>query len=227
MRTQLSDDKTQSDQQELSCPVGERECSVISELERVRQEIAALQALVRTDELTGLYNYRHFLDSLELELERARRSGQAMTLIMLDLDHFKAVNDNWGHEFGNIVLAAVSKLLRETVRRVDIPCRFGGEELAVILPGTTLNAAVKLANRLCDKIRALALETQGQSVSITSSFGVDVYNPTDTDNVSQFVRRTDSWLLQAKEQGRDRVCHAPYPKEASVSQDERDMLLNG
>lgn len=92
----------------------------------MRLEVANLQAMVRTDELTGLFNYRHFQESLGLEMERARRSGQTMSLIMLDLDHFKLVNDSWGHEFGNIVLARVSKLLLETVRRVDIACRFGG-----------------------------------------------------------------------------------------------------
>jgi PleD family two-component response regulator len=124
--SQLDSDKTQSEQQSLSCPVGEPECSFISELARVRLEVANLQAMVRTDELTGLFNYRHFQESLGLEMERARRSGQTMSLIMLDLDHFKLVNDSWGHEFGNIVLARVSKLLLETVRRVDIACRFGG-----------------------------------------------------------------------------------------------------
>lgn len=223
----MGEEEAQSDQQELHCPVGELECSLLSELARVRKELVSLQALVRTDELTGLYNYRHFLESLELEMERTRRSGQAMTLIMLDLDHFKLVNDNWGHEFGNTALAAVSKILMETVRRVDISCRFGGEELAVILPGTSLKSAVKLAERLCEKVRELSLFAQDEPVGITASFGVDIYSPVDTDNVSQFVRRTDVWLLQAKEEGRNRVCHAPYQEEVGVSQDERDMLLNG
>lgn len=205
--------------------MGEPECSFISELARVRLEVANLQAMVRTDELTGLFNYRYFQESLELEMERARRSGQTMSLIMLDLDHFKRVNDNWGHDFGNVVLARVSKLLLETVRRVDIACRFGGEELAIILPGTTLGSGVSLANRLCEKIRALPFEFQTQPLSVTASFGVDVYRADDSDSARQFLRRTDAWLLLAKEEGRDRVCHAPFSKASSVSHDERDLLL--
>lgn len=227
MQSQLEGDKTKTESLELSCPVGEPECAIISELARVREEMASLQTKVRTDELTGLFNYRHFVEGLDLEMERARRSGQSMSLIMLDLDHFKRVNDSWGHEFGNVVLARVSKLLLETVRRVDIACRFGGEELAVILPDTTLRSGVNLANRLCEKIRVLPFEFQGEAVQITASFGVDVYKPEEKDSASQFVRRVDSWLLIAKQEGRDRVCHAPFKKASSVSQDERDLLLKG
>lgn len=227
MSSQLESDKTQNEDPELCCPVGESACSIISELARIRLEVENLQTKVRTDELTGLFNYRHFQESLGLEMERARRSGQALSLIMMDLDHFKLVNDRWGHEFGNVVLASVSKLLQETVRRVDIACRFGGEELVIILPDTPLDSGVNLANRLCDKVRALPFESKGQSVDITASFGVDVYSPDDRDSPSQFVRRTDAWLLLAKEEGRDRVCHAPFKKASSVSQDERDLLLKG
>lgn len=93
------------------------------------------------------------------------------------------------------------------------------------MPGTTLGSGVSLANRLRKKIRALPLEFQPQPLSVTASFGVDVYSSDDSDSASQFLRRTDAWLLLAKEEGRDRVCHAPFLKAASVSHDERDLLL--
>ncbi|MDX1491491.1 MAG: GGDEF domain-containing protein [Pseudohongiellaceae bacterium] len=226
LRNQQGNEQVQEDA-ELACPVGEAECAVLSELRSARKELASLQSLVRKDELTKLYNYRHFMDSLELEMERTRRSGHAMSLIMVDLDHFKKINDNWGHEFGNEVLSRVAEVISDTVRRVDIPCRFGGEELAIILPDTTLRSAVMLANRLRERIESLVFERGEEKVLVSASLGVDVYRAKDNDTSGEFIHRADAWLLQAKEQGRDRVCHAPYRKESSVTQDERDLLLKG
>ena len=94
-----------------------------------QEEIRQLAALVRTDELTRMFNFRYFNQALSLEVERTRRSGQPTCLIMLGLDHFKAVNDAYGHEAGNVVLGHIFGLVKKTVRRLDIPCRCGGEEL--------------------------------------------------------------------------------------------------
>ena len=103
-----------------------------------QEEIRQLAALVRTDELTRLFNFRYFNQALSLEVERTRRSGQPTCLIMLGLDHFKAVNDAYGHEAGNVVLGYIFGLIKKTVRRLDIPCRYGGKEFTIILPDTTL-----------------------------------------------------------------------------------------
>ncbi len=111
------------------CPAGDAICPHYRELQRLREENQELAALVRTDELTGLFNFRYFLQAVELEMERSRRSDQPTTLIMMDIDHFKEVNDQHGHEVGNLTLAHVAKVIRNAIRRLDIPCRYGGEDL--------------------------------------------------------------------------------------------------
>ncbi|MCY4181650.1 MAG: GGDEF domain-containing protein, partial [Gammaproteobacteria bacterium] len=108
------------------------------EVEQLRKQVEYLRALVHTDELTGLSNLRHFNETLSLELERTRRSKQPSCLILLDLDNFKAVNDDHGHEVGNSVLCHFAKVIRQTIRRLDTPCRLGGDEFAIILPATNL-----------------------------------------------------------------------------------------
>jgi PleD family two-component response regulator len=117
-----------------SCPAGDDKCTNLTEVKRLQEEIKQLAALVRTDELTRLFNFRYFNQALSLEMERTRRSGQPTCLIMLDLDHFKEVNDVYGHEAGNIVLRHISSLIRKTVRRLDIPCRYGGGRIYYYSP---------------------------------------------------------------------------------------------
>lgn len=192
---------------QLQCPLGDPACAYLTELEQLRSEVNALSALVRTDELTGLFNYRHFMQAMELEIERTRRSLRPMALIMLDLDHFKIFNDRWGHVFGNSSLVHIARLILGTSRKLDIACRFGGEEFAIILPDTSLRSGVLLANRLHQKIAASVLRYDDQPVSVTASFGVDVYLPTDRDYPSQFLHRADAWLSKAKANGRNQVCH--------------------
>jgi diguanylate cyclase (GGDEF)-like protein len=208
----------------LQCPQGGA-CSHMGELEKLRSELETLRTLVHTDALTGLFNYRHFTQALDLEMERARRSGKSVALLMMDLDHFKSFNDTWGHEFGNKTLVHVARLIQTTVRRLDIPCRYGGEEFAVILPDTTLHAAITLAERLRAIIAETPLYSDDTEVHVTCSAGVDVHVAGDRDDVESFVRRTDAWLLQAKASGRNRVCHPAERPATHVSTDERDLLL--
>lgn len=201
-----------------SCPFG-------VELAAVKEELVGLAALVRTDELTGLFNFRHFQQSLDLEMERARRSGHAVALVMLDLDHFKKLNDRWGHECGNFTLKHVSRLIEKALRRLDIPCRYGGEEFAIILPDTNLHAAISIADRLRKNIEESVLLFNAETVQVTASVGVDVFAPNDKDDVSRFVARVDAWLYAAKQAGRNRVHHALDREETHVSKEERDFLL--
>ena len=225
MSKSISQSKINTASEQLPCNGTAESCRFVLELEAVRGELVGLNTLVRTDELTGLFNFRHFQYSIDLEMERARRSGHAVALLMLDLDHFKELNDRYGHECGNFILKQVSHIIQKALRRLDIPCRYGGEEFAVILPDTSLNAAINLANRLRQSIEEMALEFNGNKLSVTTSVGVDVYKSNDKDDVHRFIARTDAWLYEAKRSGRNRVHHAPEREETHVSTEERDFLL--
>ncbi len=207
------------------CPVHGALCPYEEELMDLREEVQALSTQVRTDELTGLYNYRHFLHSIDLEMERGRRSGHPVSLIILDLDHFKEFNDHYGHEFGNLALQHVARIVLTTLRRLDIPCRYGGEEFAIILPNTPLHAAISLAERLRLSIEQTPLVVADEPVRITASFGVDWLRPYEKGDLTQFVARADAWLYKAKEAGRNTVRHPEDVSETHVSKEERDFLL--
>ncbi|TQV81044.1 GGDEF domain-containing protein [Exilibacterium tricleocarpae] len=214
----------------LVCPVGESHCAFLDELARLRQQNRELAEQVRTDTLTGVFNYRHLIQSLEQEIERTRRSAQPTTLIMLDLDHFKLVNDTWGHDTGNAALVNATAAIRGAVRKLDVPCRYGGEEFAVVLPSTSLLMGIQVAERLRNTIVNSPLRIDDQVIRLTASFGVDVFAPGDTETPEAFLKRTDQYLYQAKQNGRNRVCHAIDARlntGTSISQAERDALLGG
>ena len=212
----------------IVCPVGEETCEYLDEVKALRQANCELSELVRTDTLTGIHNFRFFIQSLELELERTRRSGQPTTLIMVDLDHFKQVNDNWGHEFGNTALIQTAAAIRRAVRKLDIPCRYGGEEFAIILPSTDVFVGAQVAERIRKIIESTPLEAGDQIVNLTASFGVDEFSSTQNDSPQAFVKRADKYLYQAKEGGRNRVCHAVSERvdtDLNVSAEEKDALF--
>ncbi|PCI75848.1 MAG: GGDEF domain-containing protein [SAR86 cluster bacterium] len=196
-----------------TCPAGDDKCTNISEVKRLQEEIKQLAALVRTDELTRLFNFRYFNQALSLEMERTRRSGPPTCLIMLDLDHFKAINDAYGHEAGNVVLGHISSLIRKTVRRLDIACRYGGEEFTIILPDTTLRQGVRFANRLRLIIENSPTKTSDALLGIEASFGVVVYTKGDQSTEKEFVEKVDSFLYLAKQEGRNKVCHTSFSDE--------------
>jgi diguanylate cyclase (GGDEF)-like protein len=192
------------------CPAGDKNCPHFRELERLREENQELAALVRTDELTGPFNFRYFYQGVELEMERSRRSNQPTVLIMMDIDHFKEVNDEYGHEVGNLALAYVAKILRNAIRRLDIPCRYGGEEFALILPDTPLSAGIMFANRLRQLVETAHIDIAGAQIRLTASFGVDVYRKDDHCTAREFIDRADSLLYAAKSQGRNQVSHPQF-----------------
>jgi diguanylate cyclase (GGDEF)-like protein len=210
------------------CPVGEATCPLIDELLEQRQTSCELEQLVHTDTLTGLFNYRHFAMALERELERTRRTAQPTSMILMDLDHFKQVNDTWGHEAGNQVLRKASELIRQTLRKIDIPCRYGGEEFAIILPDTHQTLAVHAAERLREAIMKTSVAVAGGVIEFTASMGVHVYTMGDGVSAEEFVKQTDEQLYRAKEEGRNRVCYRPYEyirTETEVSLDEKRALF--
>ncbi len=198
------------------CPAGDDNCPNLLDVEKLREEVKQLATLVRTDELTGLFNFRYFNQALSLEMERTRRSGQPTCLIMCDLDHFKDINDLHGHEVGNIVLSHVAGLIKKTIRRLDIPCRYGGEEFALILPGTQLQQGVRFANRLRLIIENSPVDAGGLMLGIGASFGVDVYSRRDQLTEKEFVEKADGFLYLAKQGGRNRVGHPPFIDDDSA-----------
>jgi len=217
-----------SDYEKPDCPVGEHECRLVDELVTLRHSNCELEKLVHTDTLTGLFNYRHFALVLEQELERTLRTGQPTSMILMDLDFFKRINDTWGHESGNLVLRRSAELIKKTLRKIDVPCRYGGEEFAIILPGTNLPLAVSVANRLRKSIMSAPVELDNGRIVYTASMGVDSYIMGDAISAEDFVRQVDSQLYRAKEEGRNLVCHKPFDylkPETEVSADEKRALF--
>ncbi len=208
------------------CPAGKSDCSIVDELVELRQSLAELSSLVRTDPLTGLANYRYFCSALEQEMERTQRSGQPTTLIMLDIDHFKKVNDQWGHDVGNQALIHIAGLMRQTVRKLDMPCRYGGEEFSIILPNTELAASIPVAERLRRTIAESPLSVDDKPLHLTASLGIDSYLLGDDASLNELVQRADHYLYQAKQEGRNQVRHASLPKVELVSREEKDTLFD-
>ncbi len=159
--------------------------------------------LAITDELTGLYNYRFVMDCLERELKRAERRTSPLGLLLLDLDHFKRINDNFGHQIGDRCLQSFAQHLRAFLRSSDLPARYGGEEFVVILPDTDLEGAQALAQKLCVATRTLELPgPEEQPLGLTVSIGVAAF-PECGEDLHALLRTADAALYRAKRQGRD------------------------
>lgn len=174
----------------------------IAERKRLEEELR-LQAT--TDALTGLANRRYFFNRAETELARIKRGKTgAATLIMLDLDHFKRVNDTHGHAIGDLLLRQVADILRDTLRRSDLPGRIGGEEFVALLPETTIQDGIKLAERLRARMENTPISVDGQPLSYTASFGVTLLGNADA-TVDVALARADEAMYRAKQNGRNRV----------------------
>jgi diguanylate cyclase (GGDEF)-like protein len=178
----------------------------MEEIGLLRERCRKLEELSFVDALTGLYNFRYMQRSLTIEMERTRRTKLPTGLVMIDLDHFKNMNTLYGHECGNAVLAQFGKVLKESVRVIDVPCRYGGEEFALILPSAALRESVAIAERLQESIRRNQFTFGTETVRITASFGVAVFRFTDECTVDAFLNRADRLLYEAKNLGRDRLC---------------------
>jgi len=165
-----------------------------------------------TDELTGLSNYGRFQEVMSAETERARRFNQTLGLVMLDIDDFKSVNDQHGHVQGDRVLAAIAGVLRESTREIDTTARYGGEELAVILPQTDLDGAFMLAERIREGIEALQLPLEDGSgvVKVTASIGVASL-PEIANDSPRLIAAADAALYRAKRAGKNRTARAIGP----------------
>jgi diguanylate cyclase (GGDEF)-like protein len=157
------------------------------------------------DALTGLFNRRHMDETLVVELKRAERQGSHCAVILMDLDHFKTVNDTHGHEAGDVVLRTVAQRVRDNVREIDVVCRYGGEEFAVILPECDGSEAMKVAERIHRAVGDSPFQvTDEASMPVTVSLGVSGF-PTPSNSLTSLVRSVDAALYEAKRKGRNRV----------------------
>lgn len=159
------------------------------------------EELSMTDQLTQIHNRLYLTNSFVREIKRAKRYGFIFAVIMIDIDHFKEVNDTYGHDTGDFVLSAVAKILQSTIRETDILGRWGGEEFLILLPHTDIFEAEKLAEKLRQSVEGYSFDTVGRK---TCSFGVSVFN-LEEDDCKETLKRADKALYSAKNSGRNRV----------------------
>jgi diguanylate cyclase (GGDEF)-like protein len=187
--------------------------------------IDKLSELSLKDPLTGLSNRRYFQNILIREIEIVARSGESALLLMLDIDHFKSVNDQHGHPAGDLVLQAVAKTLAGCVRPMDTVARYGGEEFAIILPSCQGQYGQQVAERIRESVSALTVELpSGVALRVTISIG-GAFAPRWVRSTSElWVERADIELYRSKSEGRDRVCIEAQPMLA-VSAEEKNLLF--
>jgi diguanylate cyclase (GGDEF)-like protein len=171
------------------------------DLETARAE---LDLIARTDPLTNLYNRRHFDEYAELELQRVKRSGHTNSVLLLDIDGFKSINDDNGHEVGDALLSSLSILLRSELRPFDLIARYGGDEFVILLTNTNRDQAYSIAERIRKRIGLTPFIFNSRIYNITLSAGISTYDFRDTD-LKIILKRSDDALYRAKEQGRNRV----------------------
>jgi diguanylate cyclase (GGDEF)-like protein len=212
---------------EKECPAGVCDCPVYQDYLLLKKAYQRLKRFAIKDELTGYYNYSFLMATLDNEMERTRRSGLPCCIVLADIDHFKTINDEFGHESGNLALQAVTGLWKRNIRQVDYACRYGGEEFLFILPNEKLANAIHTAERLRKKLAQHPLQLKKQRVRLTASFGVCEYSGLSHHSAGDLIEKADSFLYQAKNTGRNRTCPEippPPPESRPLSLDERMAL---
>ncbi len=189
--------------------------------EQLRQTNARLQTQLRENEilrdqlreqairdpLTNLFNRRYLQETLERELANAQRADHSVGVLMLDIDHFKRLNDTYGHKAGDLILQALGKLLHTLTRSSDVACRYGGEEFVIVMPGATVQFAAQRAEQLRANVETMRVPFADTTLRATLSLGVAAF-PQQGNNGDQVLRAADTALYLAKTSGRNRVCMA-------------------
>jgi diguanylate cyclase (GGDEF)-like protein len=175
---------------------------------QIEEQNSALETLAVRDPLTGLFNRRRFLEALDLEIARIRRTGQGGAILWLDLDDFKAINDKFGHPAGDAVLLHVAAILTGCVRVTDTVARFGGEEFIVLLPDTDQKGALETACRILNTLRETTVMFRGAELSVTASCGAAAIEIIPPDPAGATIQKADTALYRAKKTGKNRVEHS-------------------
>lgn len=173
--------------------------------QQLEHKASMLQTLSQTDELTGLLNRRAFIERAEQALQLQQHTGQDLALLMLDIDHFKTINDQFGHDAGDQVLRQLGQMLRQSGRQTDSIARFGGEEFILLLPDTDRQAAICLAERLRTQVQSIRIGEHRLTISI----GISTLNVGQTASFAWLFKQADLALYQAKHAGRDQVVTQP------------------
>ncbi len=176
--------------------------------EELRESENRYRSLSTIDDLTALYNSRHFYHQLRMELDRAERYGQPLTLLLLDLDDFKTFNDTYGHVEGDRVLSRLGQIVKGCLRQTDSAYRYGGEEFTILLPMTEGRDGVVIAERIRTELKKEPFSpTPGRDAHLTVSIGIAQYRP--PEDMKAFVHRVDQLMYEGKKEGKDRVCSGP------------------
>lgn len=177
--------------------------------EMVEQRTEILKWLSITDPLTGLYNRRYFIEQIELEFKRSKRYSRDLSLLMLDIDHFKLVNDNYGHQIGDIVLRKISSVIINLLRDSDLAFRYGGEEFMIILPETKSEDAINVAERMKQEIMNTQHNYASINFTVTASIGIvsikDMMDKFET--IDDIIKKVDDNLYKAKNSGRNTIIY--------------------
>jgi len=179
---------------------------------------AKLEEIALTDALTGLSNRRALIDLARTEVGHSRRHGRPLAVMMIDIDHFKSINDRYGHHAGDKVLQRVAAVIKRVIRSSDTPVRYGGEEFVVLAPETGQAGALDLAERITQALRRETIETDHQIIGITASCGVAILDKDDQDP-EQLLKRADEAMYAAKLAGRDRVVATALPRARAIARD--------
>lgn len=171
----------------------------------LRHSNELLLELSNTDHLTGLFNRRYMMDALDKELQRTIRKGGNLSLIMMDIDHFKRVNDTYGHIQGDVVLQKVASQMQKELRNYDCAARYGGEEFISILPESSLKEAIFVANRIRESVEDLKFNGSISTLRITASLGIACFPVAGVSTIDSFIKLADDALYRAKSNGRNRV----------------------
>jgi diguanylate cyclase (GGDEF)-like protein len=193
-------------------------------MDELRREREALQQLATTDDLTELWNHRYFHERIREELSRAARLKEPLALVMFDLDHFKAFNDTHGHLRGDEALRRVGGIVRASVRPYDIPCRYGGEEFTVILPGVDAQGARSVSERIRQRIAAEGFDgVEGHTIPLTASFGIAAY-PHDGGSPDELLQAADRALYASKRAGGNSI--TIYDRSLEAEPEEEALTLD-
>ncbi|MBF0330192.1 MAG: diguanylate cyclase [Nitrospirae bacterium] len=172
-------------------------------IQRVSDARTEIERMAITDGLTDIFNRRHLLERFEEERERARRNNSQLGCILLDIDHFKQINDTFGHQIGDKVIIEIAKILKDSIRAYDVLGRYGGEEFLIAMPDADIQSTIQLAERMRDNVKKSPI----LGTPVTISAGVSNYKASD-ETIEQIIRRADHGLYKAKHSGRDRVEHS-------------------